>query len=85
MANENEILPWCGIYMVVNLDNGKHYIGQTKRSFDKRWREEVRDAPKVISKYHTNKFTNCICKFICMVFTYNFGSISDFFSPSFVK
>jgi hypothetical protein len=22
--NENEILPWCGIYMVINLDNGKH-------------------------------------------------------------
>ena len=62
MANENEILPWCGIYMVVNLDNGKHYIGQTKRSFDKRWREEVQGALKVTSKWHTCKFANAICK-----------------------
>jgi len=60
--NENEILPWCGIYMVVNLDNGKHYIGQTKRSFDKRWREEVQGALKVTSKWHTCKFANAICK-----------------------
>jgi hypothetical protein len=77
VANENEILPWCGIYMVINLDNGKYYIGQTKRSFNKRWREEVRDAPKVISKYHTNKFANAICKLMKLDPDAKYIKISD--------
>ena len=42
--NETEILPWCGIYRVVNLNNNKRYIGQTTRTFHKRWKEEIREA-----------------------------------------
>lgn len=53
-------LPWCGLYMVVNLNSGMCYIGVTTRSFVKRWREEIRDNPT----RSTSKFANAICKLL---------------------
>ena len=67
MANNNEILPWCGIYKVVNLDNGKRYIGQTTRTFHIRWKEEIREALYIRKKwvpngYRLSKFAHELCK-----------------------
>lgn len=36
----------CGIYKITNLINGKIYIGQTKQSFNDRWRSHVRRGLK---------------------------------------
>lgn len=32
----------CGIYKITNIGNGRVYIGQTKQSFNDRWRSHVR-------------------------------------------
>lgn len=32
----------CGIYKITNIINGKTYIGQTRQSFNDRWRSHVR-------------------------------------------
>lgn len=32
----------CGIYKITNIENGRVYIGQTKQSFNDRWRSHVR-------------------------------------------
>jgi len=50
ITDENKILPWCGIYTVVNVHNGKRYIGQTTRSFHERWKEEINEV-KFRKKY----------------------------------
>lgn len=36
----------CGIYKITNLLNGKVYIGQTKQTFNDRWRSHVRRGLK---------------------------------------
>lgn len=36
----------CGIYKITNLINGKVYIGQTKQSFNDRWRTHIRRGLK---------------------------------------
>ena len=32
----------CGIYKITNINNGKVYVGQTRQSFNDRWRSHVR-------------------------------------------
>lgn len=59
------VLPWCGIYRVKNLENGKYYIGQTRRSFHERWKEEIREAPyKRKYGYSLNKFEDILCTMV---------------------
>lgn len=58
-TDENKILPWCGIYKIVNLHNGKRYIGQTTRSFHKRWKEEIREA--LYTRSESQKLAKIIC------------------------
>ena len=53
------------IYLIVNQENGKIYIGKTKRSLAQRWKEHVSVAQKrdnfvlskAIRKYGTENFT----------------------------
>ena len=56
------VLPWCGIYRVKNLENGKYYIGQTRKSFHERWKSEIKDA-KYKGKYWSSlsKFEDILC------------------------
>ena len=52
------------VYLLTNLENGKHYVGKTKGTLDKRWYKHVQEAKKgcpfalhcAIRKYGSNSF-----------------------------
>src|SRR5208283_148386 len=48
------------IYKITNTINGKIYIGQSKFSLDKRWKEHLRDYNR---SYKNNHFYNAIRKY----------------------
>ena len=58
------------VYLLTNLENGKHYVGKTKGTLDKRWYKHVHEAKKgcsfalhgAIRKYGSNTFRRGIVR-----------------------
>lgn len=47
----------CGIYKITNIINGKTYIGQTRQSFNDRWRSHVRRGLRAESTTNNKLYT----------------------------
>lgn len=70
---DNEILSYAAIYLVVNLRNGKRYVGQTKQNPPhKRWRPECYPNPE--ETYH---FANAMLKVRKEIPDVKFKYVSD--------
>ena len=53
---KNDLQPRCGIYKIVNKDNGKYYVGRTL-NLDKRWYQHKK---LLIKNKHFNKYLQSV-------------------------